>query len=71
MKLSATQKRALGKLTTGKWRSAHELQEGLSTLRSLVNKGLAQNNDSQMGALFFPRTHIFFRLTETGRKERG
>ncbi len=60
MKLSEAQERALGKLT-GQWQSAYELQLGLNTLDSLVRKNLVEIN-AGIGALWFPRTEISYRL---------
>ena len=69
MKLSNTQQRALEKLTI-EWQSSYSLGEGLSTLRSLSNKGLAEIKYDQ-GSSFMPRVQIKFRKTRSklGKKE--
>ena len=69
MKLSPNQRRALGKLTRS-WQCGYDIREGLQTLQSLVRKGFAQCDYSKPGAYFFPRTHVSFRLTKAGRKEK-
>lgn len=45
--------------------SAYDLQESLSTLRSLCRLGLAESNHPA-GSLFSPRTAIEFRISRRG-----
>ena len=61
MKLSETQLRAMGKLHKVAFLSAYELQESLSTLDSLVSRGLAVRH-LERGAVAFPRTGTCYRL---------
>lgn len=59
MKLSKAQIRALEKFKDGKPHSAYDVQESLSTLYSLKNKGLLlRSKDSSYG--FSPSTGIKF-----------
>jgi len=67
MKLSSIQQRAYDKLTE-KHQSAYSLREGLSTLRSLVSKGLAESSSSSLGTMFSPRTAICFRKKRENEK---
>lgn len=60
--LSKLQKRAFLKLLdSGKWVSAYELQESLSTLDSLVKRRLAKIDSSRPGSLLFPRVNILYK----------
>lgn len=68
MKLSATQQRALGKLTRS-WRTAYDIQEGIHTLRALVRKGLAGSSYPIFERGVSPEV-VFFWLTEAGRKDK-
>lgn len=67
--LSTAQKRAFDKLLKhGDWQNAYDLGETVSTLRSLVKKGLVISK-ADVGELFFPTTNIFFKSKY--RRERG
>lgn len=60
-KLSATQERALGKLT-GEWECAYKIGESLPTLDALVKAGFARKrNPGGPGAMFSPRTFWLYR----------
>ena len=74
MRLSEAQSRALSKLSH-KWEPAYRLKEHISTLRSLVRKGLAESKgEGSLGSGYCASTTIDFRLsakaTEALRKAR-
>ena len=69
LNLSAAQERALGKLQqAGKHGlSAYEAREGLSTLHSLVRRGLVRRVD-RLGSFFDPRVNTLFFIRRVGDK---
>jgi hypothetical protein len=66
MKLSPAQERALGKLT-GEWRSAWSLRESMSTLDSLVSKGLAHHKGTPHHDIHYRRRINCYRLKDGGQ----
>jgi len=64
-RLTKAQRTALAKLTNC-GRSSYELHTRLSTLRSLVRRGLAVSW-SGTGSIFFPQDRIIFWITPAGR----
>lgn len=65
MKLTKAQERAKNKLHAINWQCAYELSESIPTLEGLVSRGLAEQKKGIIGALFSPRTEIWFRLRST------
>ena len=61
IKLTKAQERAARKLTH-EWQCAYELGESLPTLEGLVFRGSAVMKRDALGAMFSPRTAIYFRL---------
>jgi hypothetical protein len=66
-KLTVVQERAY-LLLSDKWQCAYELKCSLATLNALVLKGYAERT-SELGASFFPRTSINFRLKMENRND--
>jgi len=74
-RLSPTQRRAYERLaaleaaTSEPWHCSYGLRESLSTLRSLVKRGLVEmRGDAALGSSWTPRTLIEFRI-KGSRKE--
>ena len=63
-KLTKAQKRALGKMLSGKWYSAYDLKESLATLDALAAKGCVESGYHD-GYRFFPRSAILYRKLQT------
>lgn len=63
MKLSTAQRRAAAKLSVH-WMTAYDLDESLPTLRSLVQRKIAESRTDVLGVLFSPRTAIHFRIKQ-------
>ena len=61
MKLTKAQERAKAKLTL-RWQCAYELEESRQTLNSLVVRKVALMKRDSVGACFFPRNAIWFKL---------
>lgn len=64
-KLTVKQREALIALASGEWRNAYSLRQSLGTLNALNRRKMVERKTG-LGAHFFPRTAIEWRITAAG-----